>query len=139
MPDKLRSRAETLSRRYAQRSGKLLHITSGQRSPAKQAAAMYGLIVRRKAAYVRNLYKNKAAFAQIFDAYQRNINNSAAAINAMTRTIENQVKNGVFISRHLQSRALDVSTTTDLRILRDEVAAMGGTVVNEKDHYHIQF
>ena len=138
MTDALRPRLQQLADAYFQRTGGNLHITSGYRPPARQAAAMYDLIVNRGEAHVRNLYRDKTAVDQILNAYRNNRGNRTGAISAMTRTIENQVGNGTYISSHLRSRALDVSISTNLSVLREVVGQMGGSVLNEGDHYHIQ-
>ena len=99
---------------------------------------MYDLIVNRGEAHVRNLYRDKTAVDQILNAYRNNRGSRSDAISAMTRTIENQVGNGTYISSHLRSRALDVSISTNLDVLRQIVGQMGGSVLNEGDHYHVQ-
>lgn len=138
MTDVLRPRLQQLADAYFQRTGGSLHVTSGYRPPARQAAAMYGLIVNRGEAHVRNLYRDKTAVDQILTSYRNNRGSRSGAISAMTRTIENQVGNGTYISSHLRSRALDVSISTNLSVLRQIVGQMGGSVLNEGDHYHIQ-
>ncbi|MBC7795735.1 MAG: hypothetical protein H7Z37_02555, partial [Pyrinomonadaceae bacterium] len=105
--------------------------------PARQAAAMYDLIQRNGAAYVQGLYANKGAVNDIIRAYNSGGGRNGA-INAMTRVIENQVSNGTYISSHLRSRAVDISTGANLAVLRDVVRQMGGSVLNEGDHYHVQ-
>ncbi len=138
MTDALRPRLQQLADAYFQRTGRNLHVTSGYRPPARQAAAMYDLIANRGEAHVRNLYRNKPAVDQILNAYRNHRGSRSAAISAMTRTIENQVNNGTYISSHLRSRALDLSISTNLSVLRELVGQMGGSVLNEGDHYHVQ-
>jgi peptidoglycan hydrolase-like protein with peptidoglycan-binding domain len=138
MTDALRPSLNTLADQYFARTGQNLHITSGYRPPARQASAMYDLIAAHGTQYVRNLYANKGAVDEILGAYRQNRGNRAAAVSAMAHTIEGQVDRGVYISDHLRSRALDVSTSANLRVLRDIVGGMGGTVLNEGNHYHIE-
>lgn len=138
MTDALRPRLQQLADAYFQRTGNSLRVTSGYRPPARQAAAMYDLIQRHGEGYVRNLYANKTAVDQVLSAYRNNRGSRSAAVSAMTRTIQNQVDNGTYISSHLRSRAMDVSTATNLSVLRQIVGQMGGSVLNEGDHYHVQ-
>ncbi len=139
MTDALRPRAEELANRYFQETGRNLHLTSGYRPPARQASAMYDLIINNGTRHIHDLYANKAAADEIIGAYRNNSGSREAAVNAMTRTIENQVNDGVYISSHLRSRAMDVSTDTNEDALRRTVSQMGGTVINEGDHLHVQF
>ena len=138
MTDALRPRLQQLADAYFQRTGRNLHVTSGYRPPARQAAAMYELIANRGEAHVRNLYRDKTAVNQIINAYRNHRGSRSAAISAMTQNIENQVGNGTYISSHLRSRALDLSISTDGAALRQIVGQMGGSVINEGDHYHVQ-
>lgn len=138
MTDSLRPRLQELADTYFQRTGRNLHVTSGYRPPARQAAAMYDLIQRHGEGYVRDLYANKTAVNQVLTAYRNNRGSRSGAISAMTRSIQNQVDNGTYISSHLRSRALDLSTSTNLSVLRQIVGQMGGSVLNEGDHYHVQ-
>lgn len=136
--NELLPRLNTLAQNYFDRTGQNLHITSGYRPPARQAAAMYDLIVNRGTSHVRNLYADKTAVGQIISAYRNNSSSREAAIGAMTNVIQRQVDNGTFISSHLRSRAVDISTAANFDSLRAVVNQMGGTVINEGDHYHVQ-
>lgn len=138
MTDALRPRLQQLADTYFERTGRNLHVTSGYRPPARQAAAMYDLIVNRGEGHVQGLYANQTAVSQILNAYRNNRGSRSEAIAAMTGTIQNQVNNGTYISSHLRSRALDLSTSTNLSVLRQIVGQMGGSVLNEGDHYHVQ-
>lgn len=138
MTDALRPRLQQLADAYFQRTGNSLRVTSGYRPPARQAAAMYDLIQRHGESHVQNLYANQTAVGQILNAYRSNRGSRSEAVSAMTRAIQNQVDNGTYISSHLRSRAMDLSTSTNLSVLRQIVGQMGGSVLNEGDHYHVQ-
>lgn len=138
MTNDLQPRLQELADAYFQRTGNNLRVTSGYRPPARQASAMYDLIAGRGESYVRNLYRDKGAVDQILNAYRNHRGNRSEAIAAMTQTINNQVNNGTYISSHLRSRAMDLSTSTNLSVLREIVGRMGGSVLNEGDHYHVQ-
>ena len=122
---------------FAKRKTKLV-ITSGYRPPERQASAMYDKIVREGELSVRKLYKNKAAVDQILNAYRANKGKREAAIKAMTETIAKQVKSGIYISNHLRSNALDVRMTANLKALNEAVMQIGGRIVVESDHYHLE-
>jgi uncharacterized protein YcbK (DUF882 family) len=138
MTEELRPRLETLAARYFERTGQTLHVTSGYRPPSRQASAMFDLIERRGENYVRNLYANKGAVDEVLGAYRSNRGNRAAAVAEMTRVIEGQVGRGTYISSHLRSRALDFSTGANFNVLREIVGEMGGRIINESDHYHVE-
>ncbi len=139
MTDALRPRVAELADRYFQSTGRNLHLTSGYRPPARQASAMYDLIINNGTQHIHNLYADKHAADEIINAYRNHSGSREEAVSAMTRTIENQVSNGVYISSHLRSRAMDVSTDTNEAALRRIVGQMGGSVINEGDHLHVQF
>lgn len=136
--DALRPKLEDFARRYFEATGSKLHVTSGYRPPARQANAMYDLIVNRGQSHVQNLYANQGAVSEILAAYRANSGSRAAAVNAMTRAIERQVANGTYISNHLRSNAIDVSANSNAATLRSVAGQVGGRVLNEGDHYHIE-
>lgn len=138
MTDSLRPQLQTLADRYHARTGNNLHITSGYRPPSRQASAMYDLIQAHGTGYVRNLYANKTAVDQILSAYRNNSGSRADAVAAMTRTISNQVGHGTYISDHLRSQALDISTSANFSVLREIVRGMGGSILNEGNHFHVE-
>jgi hypothetical protein len=98
---------------------------------------MYDKIRNEGETAVRNLYSNKGAVDEVLNAYRANRGNRDAAINAMTRVIQNQVDNGTYISRHLRSGAVDVSSSTNLSALQRALNQVGGSVLVEQDHYHV--
>ncbi len=138
MTDSLRPQLQTLADRYHQQTGRNLHITSGFRPPERQAAAMYDLIKAHGTGYVHDLYANKTAVDQILSAYRNNNGSRSEAVAAMTRTIDNQVGQGTYISDHLRSRALDISTSANFNTLRNIVREMGGSILNEGNHFHVE-
>ena len=133
----LKPKLEDFARRYFEATGDKLHVTSGFRPPARQADAMYNLIANRGQAHVQGLYSNQTAVSQILAAYRANSGSRAAAVNAMTRVIERQVANGTYISNHLRSNAIDVSAASNRTVLGNVAAQVGGRVLNEGDHFHV--
>lgn len=138
MTDSLRPQLQTLADRYHAQTGNNLHITSGYRPPARQASAMYDLIQQHGTQYVRNLYSNKTAVDQILNAYRNNSGSRTSAVEAMTRTITNQVGHGTYISDHLRSQALDIGTNANFSVLSEIVRGMGGSILNEGNHFHVE-
>lgn len=130
--DRLAPRLNELAQAYTNRTGNKLRVTSGYRTPARQAEAMANLIETRSRSYVRNLYRNGTNVNEILNAYDR------GGRAEMTRTIQNQVNNGRYVSNHLRSNAVDLSINTNFRVLQDIVNQMGGRILNEGDHYHIE-
>ena len=55
-------------------------------------------------------------------------------------TIRSQVNAGVYVSRHLLGRAVDVRRRgTNLAALNDSVRSINGRLSIEPDHYHVDF
>jgi hypothetical protein len=136
--DVVRKKIERLASLYFQKTGKDLIVTSGYRPPERQAPAMFNKIVNEGEASVRKLYKNKVAVDQILNAYRANKGNRDVAIGAMTAVIAKQANSGVFISSHLKSNAIDVRMTANLKALNAAVIEVGGRIVVERDHFHLE-
>jgi peptidoglycan hydrolase-like protein with peptidoglycan-binding domain len=137
-PD-LQGKVANVANRYFAITGNGLIVTSGYRPPDRQAKAMFTKIATEGETSVRNLYKNKTAIDEILNVYRKNKGNPTVAAAEMQRTIEGQVKRGMFISNHLLSNAIDVrKATTNLASLRTAVSQVGGRVVVEGNHYHIE-
>jgi peptidoglycan hydrolase-like protein with peptidoglycan-binding domain len=139
MTESLRPKLVALAKQYHSITGDGLIVTSGYRPPDRQALAMYRKIVNEGETKVRNLYKNKSAVDEILAAYRKHLGNPALAVPAIQKVIEGQVTRGVFISSHLRSNALDLrKQTTNLASLRTAINRVGGRVVVESDHYHLE-
>jgi hypothetical protein len=134
----LREKLAVLADEYFKSAGHGLIVTSGYRPPDRQARAMYDKIVREGETKVKNLYRNKTLVEEILNAYRSNKDDPEVAVAEIQKTIEAQVERGSYISNHLRSNALDVKKTTNLEALRKAVSKVGGRVVVEGDHYHIE-
>lgn len=143
LPISLEPLVSALTQRYYLRTNRKLHITSGYRPPERQAKAMYFNLRNYGVAYVADTYGGRAAVWEIIRAYQDNRENEEKAVLLMTKIIRNQIKRGVKISDHLLEKAFDIRSrgkeAAILSILREIVRNMGGRVVVEKDHYHVEF
>ncbi len=139
--ERLQKKVENLAEEYFKTTGDKLIVTSGYRPPERQAQAMYDKIVFEGEKAVRDLYANKSAIDEILNAFRSNKGNPPNAVKAMTKTIENQTKQSppIFISNHLLDNAVDVrKPTTDLISLQKAASKIGGRVIAEGDHYHIE-
>lgn len=135
----LQEKVANLANHYFAITGNGLIITSGYRPPDRQSKAMYDKLVTEGETSVRNLYKNKTLIDEILNTYRKNKGNPPVAIAEIQKTIEGQMKRGRFISNHLLSNAIDVrKRTTNLASLRTAVSQVGGRVVVEGNHYHIE-
>lgn len=137
----LQAKVENVAKEYFAITGNKLIVTSGYRPPDRQAAAMYNKIVNEGETTVRNIYANKALIDEILAAFRANKGNPQAAVPAMQKAIENQMKRNPpgFISNHLLSNAVDVrKPTTNLTSLRTSVNRVGGRIVVEGNHFHIE-
>ncbi|HEX9959908.1 MAG TPA: hypothetical protein VGB00_03190, partial [Pyrinomonadaceae bacterium] len=143
LPVALEPLLSTLTRRYHQRMGKMLHITSGYRSPKEQAAAMHFNLEKYGITYVANTYGGRPEVWEVISAFQQNREDKKKAIYLMTKILQAQVRRKKIISRHMLERAFDIRSrgkeAASLAVLREIVQAMRGKVVVEKDHYHVEF
>lgn len=123
-------------------TGFSLHVTSGRRGPERQADAMYDNLADNSSP----AYRNRAAFAEVRDAYIAGRSEGlgrAATIARMAGVLRAQADRGVLISRHMSDRAIDIRLPPAGQ--RDAVvAAIRGhhavqSVGVEDDHLHIQF
>ena len=139
MTTSLQEKVANLANHYFAITGNGLIITSGYRPPDRQSKAMFNKLVTEGETSVRDLYKNKALIDEILNVYRQNKGNPPVAVAEIQKTIERQMKRGMFISNHLLSNAIDVRKgTTNLSSLRTAVSQVGGRVVVEGNHYHIE-
>jgi hypothetical protein len=147
LPEDIASKVVEVADAYHAATGKKLTITDGVRGVAEQASAIYKKIVADGATAVKTLYANKTLIQEIIDAYN-SAKTKADRISAMTTTIQNQVDQGQYISKHLIGDAVDIQsrglTAKQKTALRNAAENAGGKLVNETGsaagpHYHLQF
>lgn len=138
MTKALQKKVEKVAKLYFEAKKSKLVVTSGYRPPERQAPAMYDKIINEGEAKVRRLYKNKTAIDEILATYRANKSSREKAVAAITETISKQVGRGVFISNHLLSNALDIRKTANADALSKAVIKVGGRVVIESNHYHLE-
>lgn len=126
--------ATQLASDYHNRTGQMLHLTSGQRTPEEQARIMYDNARNQGGiGYLVRLYGR----GPVVEAYRRNWLDRKRAIAEMVAVIRSQMARGRYISRHLRGNALDVRRTARFSILQDVAQDLGSSVLVESDHYHV--
>lgn len=96
-----------VAREFHRRTGRGIVVTSGTRSSAEQAEAMYDKL--RLGQRLTRLYRDFDAASEIEGAYRAHRRRGRGpCVAAMARVIDAQVRRGLYISRHLQAGAADV-------------------------------
>lgn len=116
--------------------------SSGYRGPDRQAQAMYDKIVKNGMSSL-DIYKAKDLADEIKKAYNDNKDKGEAeTVKKMTEVIEKQVAAKKYISNHLVSGAVDVSSSDSAHYekIKKIVKDMGyKEPLDEGDHLHVQF
>jgi uncharacterized protein YcbK (DUF882 family) len=143
LPVEMEKRLRLLTQRYYERTGLKLHVTSGYRTPERQARAIYDNLVAYQTAYVLDLYRGSAAIREIVNAYGAHPRSPQQALREMVKVIQAQVRRGVYISAHMLGQAFDIRSRgpngARLSVLREVARSMGGYVSEERNHYHVEF
>jgi hypothetical protein len=132
---------------YYAATGQRLVVTSGTRSAASQAKAMYDKLAGGDDVY--GLYANKTAVSAIIKAYDDGVQAGSSAKDikaAMTDVINQQMASGTFISRHLLGGAVDVRITNMnasqraafQKAVRDQGSFSGPDEEGIPPHWHMQ-
>ncbi|RXR25586.1 hypothetical protein [Sphingobium fluviale] len=141
----IKRQVEQVAVEFMRHTGKKMVVTSGTRSAREQAAAMYD---KFGAGASGSDYSNRRALREIKAAYVTGRmagQDRHGTILAMEQVIERQIKNGVYISRHLIARAIDIRVNGlaagERQALHDAVRKAGGKVHPEgrPPHLHVQF
>lgn len=140
----IQDKIKSISDAFNEKTGNDLVITDGMREPADQSKAMYNKL--ESGEDLTLLYKNKEAVNQVIEQYnlgKEEGKNSDQILENMTKTIQQQVDEDIFISKHLSDKAFDVRNSTMNEQQKESfmkaVEEKGGTVVVEGDHFHVQF
>ena len=143
LSENAKAKLSQIGQAYQQKTGKTMQITSGTRTPYKQAGAMFTKIQLGDSF---SEYKNRAALSEILSAYKQAKTagkSSEQAKQAMAQTIQNQVDRGVYISRHLRGGAADVSIIgLNQSAFREAVKSVTGQeplYEGKPPHFHLQF
>lgn len=102
-------RLKRIASRYYAATRKRLIVTGGTRTPIRQARLMYNKL--KHGDDILALYENKQAATEVRDAYRDAVAAKLGRkriIQALKDVIDAQVARGVYVSKHLQSGAVDV-------------------------------
>lgn len=138
---KLEEKMEELAKKvFDKTGGHKITYSSGYRTPYRQAKAMYDN-AKEKGVGDFDKYTAKDLAKEIKDAYLADKDDKDKAVSAMTEVIEKQVARGKYISLHLRSGAVDISSVdkSHYDTIKKLVSEMSGSSLNEGDHLHVQF
>jgi hypothetical protein len=102
-------RLKRIATRYYKATRERLVVTGGTRTPQRQARLMYDKLKHGDDIVAQ--YENKQAAAEIRKVYREGVAgrlSRARLLRAIKGVIEAQMARGVFVSKHLQSGAVDV-------------------------------
>ena len=141
----IREKVDAVAAIYHAKTRRRLEVTSGRRSPERQADAMYTKLIHGGSLAI---YKNRALIDPLQKAWRegrRFRKKRAEVVAAMARVLAEQVERGQFISRHLRGRAFDVRsvglTSTQRAAFIGAIREVGGMrVIRESrpPHYHVE-
>jgi hypothetical protein len=125
-------------------TGKDIVLTDGNRTALDQATQVYAKIL----SHDLTIYTNQKAAQEIKAAYDSAVSagkSKGEVIKAMAAVIEKQIRNKVYISKHLTGKAFDVRsrdmTTNQKKTFKQVVQTIGGLTMIEEGkppHFHIQ-
>ena len=141
-----RDRLERIAERYLKATNRRLVVTGGTRTPQRQAELMVEKL--QNGEDILALYDHEPAL-EVRAAYREGVakhHSRPKLVRAVREIIEEQIRRGTYISRHLQAGAADVRSRgmTPARVMafRAAVAAEPGvTIIDERDatepHLHL--
>jgi len=141
----IEAKVKKIADAYYKLANKDIVVTSGTRSSSSQASAMYG---KTSGGDKLSVYKDQTSAKEILNAYDAGVKagKSKKEITADIKDeIDDQIKNGKYISKHLQKGAVDVRsrdmTAADKTNFKKAAAGIASTVILETTppHFHLQF
>jgi hypothetical protein len=146
-----REKLELIADEYYEQTGRVLYVTSGSRTPKRQAAAMYDNFINNRNQIPP--YKDRRSFNEIKAIYEMGREqhwSKNKTVDKMTSVIQKQIAHGRYISRHLRGNGVDVRIRD---MSQDQRQAFEDAVdhvlhvdihgkhhwFHETDHYHVQF
>lgn len=138
LPDEVVAQANALSDTLVKTTGHQIHVTSGRRDARRQATAMYNNYLQGKPPR----YANVAAHAEVLRAFsrgRRNLHGRDAVIESMAIILANQMRRGIYLSRHMRSMAIDIRMPPANVVSAIRRHPSVQSVGVEDDHLHIQF
>lgn len=141
----LRDKIGEIAARYYAKTKRVLEITSGYRSPSRQAGAMY---TKLAAGGSLAIYKNQSLVQPLYKAYREGRKKrwkKDRIVAAMAAVLASQVERGIYLSRHMKGRAFDVRSVgmsgRQRAALRAAIAEVGGLRLlyeSKPPHFHIE-
>jgi len=145
LPLDIKTKVKKIADKYHTLSKKKIVVTSGTRTAASQASAMYGKLAGGDALTV---YRNQTAIKEIKKPYDDGVKakkSKADIISDMEKVIEAQIKKSTYISKHLKKGAIDVRSRdmslTEKENFKKAAKGVATTVILETTppHFHLQF
>lgn len=141
----LRRHIDAVAALYFAKAKRPLEITSGYRSPRRQADAMY---TKLAVGGSLGLYKNQALTVPLTKAYREGRKKRwkrDRIVDAMAKVLEAQVSQGQYLSRHMRGLAFDIRSTGMTARQRQhllaairEVGQMRIILERRPPHFHVE-
>ena len=141
----LRRHIDAVADLYFAKAKRILEVTSGYRSPRRQADAMY---TKLAVGGSLGLYKNQALTVPLTKAYREGRKKRwkrERIVNAMAEVLEAQVARGQYLSRHMRGLAFDIRSTGMTARQRQhliaairEVGQMRVILERKPPHFHVE-
>ncbi len=141
----VKAKVKKIADAYHAATKKKITVTSGTRSASSQAEAMYGKLA---AGDKLTVYKDQVSAKEIKKAYDDGKaakKTKAEIVKSMTTVIEEQIKKGKYISKHLKAGAVDVRSrdmsATEKEAFKKAAKGVAVSVILETKppHFHLQF
>ena len=145
LDQEIEKKVKKIADKYYELSKKGIVITSGTRSSLSQAKAMYGKL---SGGDKLTVYKDQKTAKAILATYNTSLGEKKAdkeIIQNIQEKIDEQIKKGKYISKHLKKGAVDVRSrdmsATDKANFKKAAAGIALTVILETvpPHFHLQF
>ena len=142
---KIEKKVKKIADKYYALTKKDIVVTSGARSSSSQASAMYGKV---SGGDKLTVYKDQRSAKEIINTYDAGIKakkSKAEIIADIKDDIDEQIKKGTYISKHLKKGAIDVRSRdmseSDKTNFKKAAAGIALTVILETTppHFHLQF
>ena len=142
---KVKQKVKAVADKYYKLTKKGIVVTSGARSSTSQADAMYGKLAGGDKLTV---YKNQTAAQAVKKAYDDAVESKKNPVEikkAIKEIIDEQIKNKVYISKHLKEGAVDVRSRdmslTEKTQFKKAASGVATIVILETTppHFHLQF
>lgn len=141
----IEKKVKKIADKYYKLTKKDIVVTSGTRTSSSQASAMYGKV---SGGDKLTVYKDQTTAKKVLNAYDAGTKKGKTKkeiIADIKDEIDEQMKKGNFISKHLKKGAVDVRSRdmseSDKTSFKKAAAGIATTVILETTppHFHLQF